>query len=119
MDRLKDTKTFAKQWVEAWNNRDLEAVLSHYSEDIQFTSPFAVKIFNDPQGMVKGKAALRDYFSLALSNYPSFRFELISVLEGVQSVTLYYLSVNQLKAAEVMFFNEKGQVNRVEAHYSP
>ena len=33
------TEGFAKGWIQAWNQRNLEAVLSHYTEDIEFQSP--------------------------------------------------------------------------------
>ena len=29
---------FAESWIAAWNRRDVEAVLAHYSEDAQFVS---------------------------------------------------------------------------------
>lgn len=29
---------FAHEWVEAWNSHDLEAVLSHYSDDLEMSS---------------------------------------------------------------------------------
>ncbi len=25
-----------EDWIQAWNQRDLEAVLSHYTEDVEF-----------------------------------------------------------------------------------
>ena len=31
--------SFAEEWIRIWNNRDLEAILSHYTEDAQFRSP--------------------------------------------------------------------------------
>jgi ketosteroid isomerase-like protein len=32
---------FAESRIAAWNRRDVEAVLAHYSEDAQFVSPVA------------------------------------------------------------------------------
>jgi hypothetical protein len=32
---------FAESWIAAWNRRDVEAVLAHYSKDAQFVSPVA------------------------------------------------------------------------------
>src|SRR5205809_64676 len=32
-------EALAQNWIQAWNQRDLEAVLSHYTEDVEFQSP--------------------------------------------------------------------------------
>jgi len=109
---------FAKNWVEAWNSHQIEAILSHYAQDVEFTSPFVVRLLNEPSGTLHGFEALRSYFLKGLELYPDLRFELIQVLEGVNSVTLYYHSVKNLMAAEVMVLNEKGKISRVLAHYS-
>ena len=30
---------FADEWIAAWNSYDLNAILSHYAEDVVFHSP--------------------------------------------------------------------------------
>jgi ketosteroid isomerase-like protein len=30
----------SESWIAAWNRRDVEAVLAHYSEEAQFVSPW-------------------------------------------------------------------------------
>lgn len=109
---------FAKAWIEAWNSHQIEAILSHYAPDVEFTSPFVVRLLNEPSGTLHGLVSLRSYFLKGLESYPDLRFELIEVLEGVNSLTLYYHSVKNLMAAEVMILNEKGKISRVLAHYS-
>jgi len=113
-DRLRH---LAGQWIEAWNAHDLDAILSHYAEDIEFTSPFVAKLTGDPSGTLRGKTALRDYFGRGLAAYPGLHFELLRTLTGVGSVTLYYRSVNGLHAAETMLVGADGLVRRVWAHY--
>ena len=108
---------FAGHWVDAWNAHDLPAILSHYTEDFQMSSPYIVELANEPSGTLNGKAAVAAYWSTALARMPTLHFELISVLAGVDSVTLYYRGVRGL-AAEVFFFNEKGLVCRACAHYT-
>jgi ketosteroid isomerase-like protein len=34
-----DDDAFANAWVQGWNQRDVEAVLSHYADDVEFQSP--------------------------------------------------------------------------------
>jgi hypothetical protein len=112
-----DAQDFARQWVEAWNRHDLDAIMRHYSNNVAFTSPFVVAIAQEPTGTLHGTSALRMYFDKALKAFPILRFELLDVLVGVGSVTLYYRSVKERLAAEVMHVNEQGLIDRVGVHY--
>lgn len=114
---MNDLKKFAYDWIDSWNAHDLDRILSHYSDEIEFTSPFVVQILKDPTGTIYGKSQLQDYFKQALDRYPDLKFTLFEVLEGTQSLIVYYQSVNQLLAAEMMLFNEAGKIARVWAHY--
>lgn len=110
----------ARSWVDAFNRRDLDAVLAHYADDIEFTSPVVIEIVGDPTGTVRGKAALRSYFSQGLAKYPDLAFELLHVLAGVDSVCLVSRALHRGSvAAEVMALNAQGQVARVWVHYGP
>lgn len=64
-----DPRQFAQEWVDAWNVRDIEAIISHYSDDIEFISPRVAAAgggAGDSSGRLVGKAALRAYFQEAL-----------------------------------------------------
>ena len=113
-----EARQFAGEWIRAWNAHDLEQILTHYAQEVQFTSPFIVKLLGRPSGTIVGKDDLRVYFEKGLDAYPELRFELINVLVGVDSITLYYRSVRSMLAAEVMVFDESGKVTRATAHYS-
>lgn len=107
----------AREWIEAWNRHDLDAIIAHYANNVEFTSPFVVKLLRDYSGTIKGKEALRSYFGKALAAYPDLKFDLIQVLSGVDSVTVYYRSVEGMMAAEVMMLNSSGEIVKVMAHY--
>ncbi|MEP6572277.1 MAG: nuclear transport factor 2 family protein [Gemmatimonadota bacterium] len=109
----------ARAWIDAWNAHDLERILSHYSERVEFTSPFVTGITGDPTGTLRGKPALRAYFSRALETYPALQFKLLHALPGVSSVALHYESINALRAVEVMTIGSAGEVERVQVHYQP
>ena len=64
--------TFAAEWAEAWNRRDIEHVLAHFHEDVEFTSPTALAVMGVPT--MHGKAALREYWATALGRLPALRF---------------------------------------------
>lgn len=112
-----NTLSFAQEWLEAWKARDLEAILSHYAENIEFTSPFALQLAPESGGTLRGKAELRAYFARALETYPEFPFELLHHTKGVRSVTLIYRSINDLVAAEMMEADDEGKISRVWTHY--
>jgi len=112
------TAQMARDWIDSWNSNDLDAILSHYTEDVEFTSPFAVKLMGDSSGTIKGKEKLREYFGRGLKAYPGLRFEPLQVLTGVNSLTIYYRSVKWMLAAEVMFPGDDGRIERVFAHYA-
>lgn len=107
----------ADEWFAAWNAHDLDAILTHYADDVEFVSPFVAVLNDDPDGVIHGKEALRVYFARAFERFPDLHFEPLDVLVGVDSVTLYYVSVGGRLAAEVMTLGPDGRVVRVLAHY--
>ena len=108
----------ARDWLEAWNRHDLEAILSHYADAIEFTSPFVVELMDKPDGKLQGRAAVRYYVARVLATHPDLKFELLQVLPGVRSLTLVYRSVNQSLAAEVMTLDAANQITCLLAHYT-
>jgi ketosteroid isomerase-like protein len=107
---------FATGWIEAWNSHDLARILAHYTEDFEMSSPVIVQIAGEPSGKLKGKKAIGAYWAKALQHIPDLRFELVSTLVGVESVTLYYKGPRGL-AAEVFHFDPDGKVACAFAHY--
>ena len=107
---------FAAEWVAAWNAHDLPRILSHYADDFTMRSPYIVQIAGEPSGALRGKDAVGAYWAAALARMPELRFELVDVLVGMGSVTLYYRGARGM-AAEVFEFDEQGLVVRASAHY--
>ena len=52
---------FAESWIAAWNRRDVDAVLAHYSEEAQFVSPVARNLVGRPT--LRNKQELEDYWA--------------------------------------------------------
>lgn len=109
---------FANDWISTWNSHDLEAILSHYDDAVELTSPVAARLLALPDGKVIGKANLRAYFRRGLEAYPQLRFELQDVLVGLSSVVLYYKNQSASHTAEFMEFSAEGKVVRVVANYA-
>lgn len=107
---------FAADWIDSWNQHDLDRILSHYTDDFEMSSPVIIKVAGEPSGTLKGKEAVRAYWAKALQLVPNLHFELVATLIGVSSITLYYNGVRD-PSAEVFHFNPDGKVTRAYAHY--
>ena len=115
MDIEKAT-AFADHWIEAWNNHDLDSILSHYTDDFEMSSPVMVESMGELTGKLKGKTSVREYWAKALARYPELHFEKLHTLVGVDSVTIVYNGVRGL-SAEVFYFDKLGKVHSACAHY--
>lgn len=104
-------EVFGEGWIQGWNQRDAETVLSHYTEDVEFQSPLAVKLLGEASGTVRGRKELREYFGKVLTAFPTLEVELLGVYQGVNS-RLVHFQANGRKAIEVMELNQEGQVRR-------
>jgi Mg2+/citrate symporter len=108
---------FAAEWIESWNSHDLDRILSHYSDDFEMSSPLIAQIAGVVSGILKGKDAVGAYWTKALVLIPDLRFEWVTTLAGVNSITIYYRGAGGM-AAEVFHFNDAGKVIQAFAHYS-
>jgi ketosteroid isomerase-like protein len=96
---------FAQDWVDAWNRHDVEAVLAHFHEDVVFTSPVAAQVVPESGGVIRGKAALRDYWVTALAQLPDLHFEIVGVYRGVSSLVINYRNHRGNLVNEVLIFD--------------
>lgn len=110
-------RDFAESWVDAWNRHDLDAVLAHFSDDFQFSSPLIHQIAGDPSGQLSGKEAVRTYWQAGLSRLPGLHFELVDVLVGADCLTILYRGHRGL-SAEVLTFGTDGRAVRGQALYA-
>ncbi len=107
----------AQNWVDAWNNCDLDAVMTHYADDVSVCSPLVRRRLNNSDAWVHGKSALRDYFAVGMGN-PDLQFTLKSVHVGVQSMSMVYARENGIQVVDTMELNADGLTTRMVACYS-
>jgi hypothetical protein len=108
---------FAKEWLDAWNRHDVNVILKHYDDSIEFCSPVVQKVLDNEDGVVRGIEDLRDYFSKQLAKFPTLQFQLLDVFTSPQTVVLYYKINRGLLAAEVMHLNDEMKATKVYANY--
>jgi ketosteroid isomerase-like protein len=105
-----DPHSYAEQWVRDWNAHDIEAVLDHFSDDVVFTSPVAARVIPESQGVVRGKAALRRYWMMALTSLPNLHFEVVGVYRGQSTLVINYRNERGGLVSEVLTFDADGLV---------
>lgn len=109
--------SFAQEWLDAWNKHDIDLIMKHYDDSIEFCSPIVQKVLNKPDGVVYGIQNLRDYFTRQLQRFPTLHFQLLDVFASPQSVVLYYKINRGLMAAETMILNSEMKATKVYANY--
>lgn len=112
----RQAERLAADWASALNRRDLEALLALYAPEVEYTSPFVVRLFRDPGGTLRGKDNLRMYYTLGLSMFPDLSVTVLEVYVGLSSLVVVYRGADDLIAAEVMFLNPEGLISRVWSH---
>jgi RimJ/RimL family protein N-acetyltransferase/ketosteroid isomerase-like protein len=99
-----DPDEFAVAWAAAWNAHDVEAVLAHFAEDAVFSSPVAPRVVPGSDGILRGKAALRDYWTTGIRGLPDLRFEVVGVYAGVDTLVINYRNQRGGLVCEVLTF---------------
>ena len=99
-------RAFAEAWEKAWNAHDLETVLALFADDVLFTSPLAKRLDPTSDGVVRGKAALRAYWSAGLAKAPELRFEVTWVMEGIDLLVIGFRNEQGVERCELLKFAE-------------
>lgn len=111
---------FAASWAKAWNRRDLDSVLAHFSDDVRFSTPKAMDVVGIPT--VRGKAAVRSYWERALAQINSLEFKVHRTLwdpAASEVMIVYDRSINGRsdRAIEVLRIAPTGLVESGEVFY--
>ena len=117
MIELTKAREIAEDWISAWNERDIEKILCHYTDELEFVSPLVVSRLGREDGTIRTKRELRDYFLQGIGPGSELYFELLDVLAGVSSITLCYRNHRNQMVAETMFLNDEGMVTKVFVHH--
>ncbi len=115
-----EATAFANDWAAAWNARDVERVLSWFSDDITFVSPTALAVVGT--ATVRGKVALREYWTDAMSRISSLRFTVERAVWDAQAHELAIIYVSDIngvpkRVSENLKFGENGLVVSAEVFH--
>jgi len=111
-----DARGFADRWISEWNRKDVEAVLSHFSESMVFTSPRMKAIVGSSS--VEGKSSLREYWTKAIDRIQRIHFTLDYVISDGDRIGIIYIAEidgRRMRCVEFMVFGGDGLVRQGEA----
>ncbi|MBC7642338.1 MAG: nuclear transport factor 2 family protein [Flavobacterium sp.] len=101
--------SIAHKWFEAFNNHDLEQLLSLYDVDAEHYSPKLKIKHPETNGLVKGQKSLNDWWKAAFANIPSLKYEVTSLTANENRVFMEYIrkadNESDLLVAEVLEIN--------------
>ena len=110
-------QTYVQDWIKSWNAHDLDAILSHYTDELEFHSPFIQLLNFNNSGIITSKQELEKYFKIGLSAYPDLHFKLHHYFVGLHTIVIYYTSVNERLVAEVFELDKAGKAVKVFCNY--
>lgn len=95
---------FVADWLARWNAHDIDGLLAHFADDVVFTSPVAAQVLPGCDGILRGKDALRGYWTEGLRRIPDLRFEVVAAYVGVNTIVINYRNQNGGLVNEVLTF---------------
>jgi predicted SnoaL-like aldol condensation-catalyzing enzyme len=88
---MNDLKQIATHWFDAFNAHDLEALLSLYDENAEHYSPKLKVHQPDTNGLIRGKAALHDWWQDAFNRLPQLHYHVIRLMSDDEQVFMEYI----------------------------
>jgi ketosteroid isomerase-like protein len=106
-----------REWIAAWNSRDLERVLALYAEDSEMTSDKIQTLGFDSSGTLSGKANIRIYWAKALTLLPDLHFTLIDLFVSPDSIVVFYANERGAKICEYLRLDAAGKIVQGSANH--
>jgi hypothetical protein len=101
---LAELQAVAHAWFHAFNDHNLEELLSLYDDDAQHYSPKLKIRHPETEGLIKGKPALRAWWQDAFNRLPTLRYELIRLTPYENRVFMEY--VRHVEGEENLYVGE-------------
>jgi hypothetical protein len=93
------------QYVAAWNQRDIEALLKLYSRDVEVRTPFA-RVYAT-EGAVKGRSELQSYLTESMKRMHGVTIEKTELYKGYLSLAFHCTDSKGRKSIITVIFNER------------
>jgi hypothetical protein len=113
-----DFTAITNDWIDAWNEHDLDRIMSHYSDDIEYVANTVFSRWHKPDGKLQGKEELREHFRLALLVAPQLRFTLKNVFSAPHGYAFHYERENGNHVLNVVELDVMGLMKKAQVFYS-
>lgn len=104
----------AHAWFNAFNNHDLEQLLSLYDEEAQHYSPKLKLRQPETQGWIRGKDSLRSWWSDSFKRLPQLQYKILTLTANDKRVFMEYLrqvpDEHDMTIGEVLEINNDGLI---------
>ena len=84
-------KHIAQVWMDAFNTHDVEKLLYLYADNAVHFSPKLAERKPETNGLIKGKAALRDWWSDAFLRLPTLNYSPIKFIAEKDCIFMEYM----------------------------
>lgn len=116
MKTWQDAWDWAVAECDAWNRRDLDAIMMHYADSVALSSPAVVARVGRTDGWLHGKAEVRAYFEVGL-RAPGLHFELLDVLFGMNALCMVFRRETGVTVCDMIELDDDDRVIRLLACY--
>ncbi len=103
-------QSIAFKWFDAFNDHNLEQLLSLYADDAEHFSPKLKIRKPETKGLVIGQDALRSWWQDAFDRLPSLHYKVTSLTANADRVFMEYVRTvegeEDMLVAEVLIVNE-------------
>ena len=80
-----------EKWVKGWSDHNLNAIMSSYAEELEFSSPKIRAILGENKNYtISSKRELSTYFSAGLERFPNLKSKIIDFTVSNNKVILEY-----------------------------
>jgi limonene-1,2-epoxide hydrolase len=103
--------SIAHKWFEAFNNHNLEQLLSLYDDEAEHFSPKLKIKQPETNGLVKGKISLHNWWQQAFTDLPTLQYKVTSLTANENRVFMEYVRTvadqESMLVAEVLEIKDK------------
>ena len=86
-----DLKNIAKLWFKAFNEHDLESLLSLYDDNAEHFSPKLKIREPETNGLIQGKEELRNWWKDCFERLPTLQYEVQKLTADSEQVFMEYI----------------------------
>ncbi len=90
MNQVESNKNIALKWIDAFNEHNLEKLLSLYADDAVHFSPKLKIRQPETEGWVSGKAAMRSWWKDAFERLPTLKYRLANLIINDEQLLMEY-----------------------------